>query len=237
LRCCGEKTNKEQKVASHDAATAIYSVSLTGRQWLTGDTFELSFNRPSGFTYLPGQKVAFSGRGEGREYTLLGPPHAPEMAICVRWIPNGIFTPLLAEAPVGAEFQITAATGFFTFKPTSRRVVLIATGTGIAPFVAFARAGARGFDLLHGVRTAEDLYYRTELAPAAGRYIPCISGSFDPYKHPHAFAGHVDACLAERFEPDTCDFYLCGRTDMIRDVIRLIDRRHEGSAVFTEAFF
>ena len=215
----------------------IYTVSVTGRQWLSDETFELSFSHPTGFAYLAGQKVGFTGAGEGREYTLLGPPHISELAICARLIPNGRFTPLLADAAIGDQFQITAASGFFTFKPSSRPAVFIATGTGIAPFVAFVRAGVRGFNLLHGVRSADELYYRSELAPAAARYIPCITGGFDPYKNPHAFAGRVDACLHERFEPGAYDFYLCGRTEMLRDVSRLIDRRFEGSSVFTEAFF
>jgi benzoate/toluate 1,2-dioxygenase reductase component len=214
-----------------------FTVSVVGRKWLNANTFEVHFSRPAGFAYLPGQKIGFAGHGEGREYTLLGLPDAPTLAVCVRLIPNGRFTPLLADAAVGTTFQITAPSGFFTFKPSSRKKVLIATGTGIAPFVAYARSGVRGFDLLHGVRTADDLYYGAELASAAERYIPCISGDFDRRQHPEAFAGRVDACLSERFEPAACDFYLCGRTDMIRNVMRLIDRRFEGSFVFTEAFF
>jgi benzoate/toluate 1,2-dioxygenase reductase component len=228
--------SKEPRVPLSDAMEN-YSVTLFDRKWLTRDTFELSFSRPEGFTYLPGQKIGFTGPGEGREYTLLGPPHSAGLAVCVRLVPSGRFTPLLAEAPVGAVFQITAASGFFTFRHSSRPAILIATGTGIAPFVAFARSGVRGFDLLHGVRSADELYYRSELAPVAGRYIPCISGVFDPSKNAGAFAGRVDACLSEGFKPDVYDFYLCGRAEMLRDVTRLIDHRFEGSSIFTEAFF
>lgn len=222
---------------SHDAK-ATYPVTVNGRRWLTASTFELRLSRPPHFDFRPGQKIGFADPGMDWEYTLLGPPQDAELAICVRLIPHGRFTPQLAQAPIGAAFQITAAAGFFTFKPSSRPAILIATGTGIAPFVAYTRAGVRGFDLLHGVRSAEELYYQSELAPAAGRYIPCISGTFDPERHPkRAFAGRVDACLAERIPSGRYDFYLCGRADMIRDVMRLIDRRFEGSFVFTETFF
>jgi benzoate/toluate 1,2-dioxygenase reductase component len=231
-----EEDGEVQQVSS-DSPGQIFTVSVTGRKWLTGDTFELRFSRPAGLSYLPGQKIGFTGQGEGREYTLLGPVEHPELAICVRRVPSGRFTPLLANAPIGAVFDITPPGGFFTFKSSARRPVCIATGTGIAPFVAFARSGVRGFDLLHGVRAPAELYYDEELAQAAARYIPCLSGPFDPQQHPQAFAGRVDACLSERFEPATRDFYLCGRTDMIRDVMRLIDRRFEGSFVFTEAFY
>ncbi|RJQ65633.1 MAG: hypothetical protein C4519_27505 [Desulfobacteraceae bacterium] len=215
----------------------LYTTHITGRRWLSSDTFELRFSRPHGFTFLPGQKIGFAGQAPDREYTLLGPSKDSELSICVRLVSQGLFSPRLAGATIGATFQITAATGFFTFKPSPRRAVLIATGTGIAPFVAFARAGVRDFDLLHGVRSDGELYYRSELAPAARRYIPCISGPFKPERVPEAFAGRVDACLDNRFEPGAYDFYLCGRADMIRDVMRLVDQRFEGSFVFSEAFF
>lgn len=222
---------------SSNAATPIYTVHITGRRWLTGDTFELRLNRPEGFDFRPGQKIGFADQGEGREYTLLNGIPDDELAICVRLIPQGRFTPRLAHARIGENFRITEATGRFTFESSARPPVLIATGTGIAPFVAFVRAGLRGFDLLHGVRCEAELYYRAELSAAARRYIPCISGDFTPEKNSPAFAGHVDACLAARFETHPYDFYLCGRTDMIRDVTRLIDQRFEGSFVFSEAFF
>jgi benzoate/toluate 1,2-dioxygenase reductase subunit len=215
----------------------LYTVHITGRRWLTDATFELRLKRPDGFDFRPGQKIGFANQGEGREYTLLNGTPEAELAICVRLIPQGRFTPRLAHARIGETFRITAATGRFTFEPSPRPPVLIATGTGIAPFVAFVRAGLRGFDLLHGVRSETELYYRSELSAAARCYIPCISGGLAPEKNSRAFAGHVDACLAERFETHPYDFYLCGRTDMIRDVTRLIDRRFEGSFVFSEAFF
>jgi benzoate/toluate 1,2-dioxygenase reductase component len=220
-----------------NAAIPPYTVHVTGRQWLTGDTFELRLTRPDGFDFRPGQKIGFADQGEGREYTLLNGPMEAELAVCVRLIPQGRFTPRLAAARIGEIFRISAATGRFTFEPSSRPPIFIATGTGIAPFVAFVRAGLRGFDLLHGVRSEAELYYRSELSVDARRYIPCISRGFEPEKNSLAFAGRVDACLEDRFTPDKYDFYLCGRTDMIRDVTRLIDRRFEGSFVFSEAFF
>lgn len=215
----------------------LYTVHMTGRRWLNDDTFELRFSRPPGFSFEPGQKIGFADRGRGREYTLLDAPRDTGLTVCVRLVPQGRFTPLLAGARIGDAFRITPASGLFTFKPSPRPPVFIATGTGIAPFVAFMRAGVRAFDLLHGVRSGQELYYRSELAAAARRYMPCIPENPLPPDEPQAFAGRVDACLAARFESGKYDFYLCGRTGMIRDVMGLIDDRCEGSFVYTEAFY
>ncbi len=214
-----------------------YTIHVIGRRWLNERIFELRFDRPPGFDFQPGQKIGFRFQAATWDYTLLGPTHGPELSICVRHLPEGRFSPRLAAAAPGEPFQIGAASGFFTFKPSPQPAVLVATGTGVAPFVAFARAGVRGFDLLHGVRAAEDLVYGRELAAAARTYRPCLSGPLPATGAPEFFAGRVDACLTQRLSPGMYDFYLCGNGDMIRDVMRLIDERFPDSRVFTETFF
>lgn len=120
----------------------------------------------------------------------------------------------------------------------------MATGTGIAPFVSYARAGVAGYVLLHGVRTAGELYYRDILASAASLYVPCISGArrgrFEagaPGPASHAYSGRVTGYVADLLEPGVYDFYLCGRSDMIVDAVKIIDERFPGSFVYTEPFF
>ncbi len=215
----------------------LYTVHVKGRQWLTDRIFEIRFDRPSGFDFRPGQKIAFVFEQNSRDYTLLGPAHGPELSICVRHVAGGHFSPRLAAAAPGDVFQVTAPSGFFTFKPSPRPAVFVATGTGVAPFVAFERAGVRDFHLLHGVRTAENLIYGPELAAAARAYVPCLSQPVAAGGSTVHFTGRVDAWLATRLPSGGYDFYLCGNGDMIRDVMRLIDERFHSSHVFTETFF
>ena len=165
-----------------------------------------------------------------------GPVEADELALCVRLVANGRFSPRLARASSGDRFRITAPFGYFTYKASSRPAVFVATGTGIAPFVAFARAGIRGFDLLHGGRNASALYYQEILADSARTYTPCISGISSRESLPGSFAGRVDQYLATVFPEGVYDFYLCGLSEMIRDVTRVIDLRFPDSRLFMEAF-
>ncbi len=219
-----------------NSSESLYSVAVLDLRWLTGEVFEIRFERPAGFDYQPGQKISFVDGPLRRDYTLVGRVDADELSFCVRHVPNGRFSPRLARASSGDRFQITAPFGYFTYKASSRSAVFVATGTGIAPFVAYAHNGTRGFDLLHGGRTTESLYYRDILADAADRYIACISG--EPPREPlaDAFVGRVDQYLATVFPEGVYDFYLCGRSGMIRDVTRVIDRRFRDSRVFMEAF-
>jgi ferredoxin-NADP reductase len=112
---------------------------------------------------------------------------------------------------------------------------MVATGTGIAPFAAMIRAGARPARLLHGVRTPDELYYRHELQNAAGRYIPCLSG--EGALPEGACRGYVTGVLEAGLGLAGCDFYLAGRMAMIHDALTIIDDHFPSSRVFTEAFF
>lgn len=215
-----------------------HTVQIVDRQWLTDHTFELRLSRPTECDFQPGQKIAFLREDMRRDYSLISAPDDGELIICVRLIKKGRFSGRLAKARPGDVFQIIQPFGFFTFKSSPRTAVFVATGTGVAPFVAFVRSGVQDFALLHGVRTPAELYYARELSVAARIYVPCISGlqGADPVVG-EAFAGRVTDYLQERFPLGQYDFYLCGRAEMIRDMTDIIDQRFPGSLLFTEAFF
>lgn len=215
----------------------FHRVKVTGKRWLTQRTFEIRFGRPDGFDFLPGQKIGFIHGALQRDYTLLGPAHADEPAIVVRLVPGGRFSPVLAAAGVGDTFTITSPFGFFTYKSGGYPDVWVAAGTGVAPFVAFVRAGIRDFLLLHGVRQPDELCYADELGRAAGHYVPCISAAMPPHSSTHLFPGRVSDYLAGHLAPGRYDFYLCGPNAMVRDGMRIIDERFDGSRVFSEIFY
>ncbi len=212
-----------------------WSCRLLERRRLTAGTFELRLSRPPGFAFEAGQRIALQTGATERDYTLVSAPADDELAVLVRLIPAGRVTPFLNQAPVGSELLFSGPRGYFCLHPGPRPAVMLASGTGIAPFVAMVRAGVRPSILLHGVRTADELYYRSTLQPAADRYVPCLSA-----KGPlpgSAFGGYVTAYLRTHIEPHPCDFYLSGRMEMIRDAMQIIDTRFPAARVYTEAFF
>ncbi len=213
-----------------------HTVTVISRRQLCPSTVEVRFSRPDGFSFVPGQKISFFHLALRRDYTLLGPVPDAGLAVCVRHIPHGRFSPRLARAKPGDCFEISQPFGFFTFKPSQRPAVFVATGTGIAPFVAYVRAGIRGFKLFHGVRSTDELYYHQEIKAAADRLIPCLSGP-DAEAMDTAFSGRVGDALAVHLAPTAHDFYLCGNMAMIRDVTRLVDEHYPGSRVYNEAFY
>ena len=208
---------------------------LLKRQWLSDKTFEIILSRPAGFEFEPGQRIRLNIGKHARDYSIVSAPNASELTLCIRNVAGGKMSGLLSTAEIGKPFTIDGPYGYFTYKPSIRPAVFVATGTGIAPFCSMARAGVSDFIILHGVGLPEDLYYADQFNISAAQYVPCLT---EAKKLPSdAFKGTVTTYLDEHLPCSTYDFYLCGRREMIRDVTLLIDERFPDSLVYTEMFF
>lgn len=217
------------------AAARVFSGRLAQRRPLSATVYEIEWPRPPGFSFLPGQRIRLQIGSAERDYTLVSSPADPGLRICFRSIAGGELSPRLAQAPIGSPFRFTGPHGYFVYRPSPRPAVFVATGVGIAPFCSMAASGISGFTLLHGVRSREELFYRSAVAPAAAVYIPCLSGPDAGASG--AFAGRVTGYIENRLAPGCYDFYLCGSQAMVTEVTFLVDERFAGSWVYTEVFF
>jgi NAD(P)H-flavin reductase len=214
---------------------STFTADLLKRQWLSGKTFEIILSAPPVFEFAPGQRIRLSLGGNERDYSIVSAPEESELTLCIRSVAGGKLSTLLGVADIGTPLSVKGPYGYFTYKPSPRPAVFVATGTGIAPFCSMARSGLSGFTLLHGVRTSEDLYYAAHFRQSARTYIPCLT---EPKKLPaNAFQGKVTEYLERYFTPNAYDFYLSGRSEMIRDVTLLIDEHFPESLVYTELFY
>ena len=115
---------------------------------------------------------------------------------------SGLLTPRLFVLRIGDPLWLgPKITGMFTFDqvPPSVNVVMIATGTGLAPYMSMLGThlmcgdGNRRFAVLHGARHSWDLGYRSELLNLQHicpnfTYIPTISR---PADEPVPWTGHT----------------------------------------------
>ncbi len=230
--------NANTNARSLDMEDEIRSIGLESRRWLSKKAFEIELSRPPSFEFKAGQTIRFVHRDLERYYSIVSSPDEPRLVLCVRNIKEGKFTPVLSSAAIGTRFDFTGPHGYFTFKPSSRTPVFVATGTGIAPFVSMARSGAKNFILLHGVSYPEELYYSSFFSKTATRYVPCISKEVvEDGKVPGMFQGKTTRFIRTELERGKYDFYLCGREEMVRDVTLLTDDFFPGSLVYSEVFF
>lgn len=155
---------------------------------------------------------------------------------------SGELTPrLFALAPGDRLWLGRKITGAFTLRqvPSGNHLALIATGTGLAPYMSMLRTelecgGPRRFAVLHGARHSWDLGYAGELSTMQLQcrnftYLPIISR---PHLEPALWGGatgHVQdlwtgGALARAwgFQPTPADTHvlLCGNPSMIDDMAR-----------------
>jgi ferredoxin-NADP reductase len=214
-----------------------FATRILARRPLSARAFELVLAKPEGFRFAAGQRIALRLGALERDYSLASAPAEPEIRLCIRSVAGGTVSGGLERAPIGTALSFRGPDGYFTFTPSARTAIFVATGSGVAPFRSMAAAGAGGYILLHGVDAAEDLYYAEMLRARATAYVPCIPHPGDTDVAPGLFAGRVTDYLAGRLAPGAFDFYACGRRDMVRDVTLLADERFPGSLVFSETFY
>jgi benzoate/toluate 1,2-dioxygenase reductase component len=218
--------------------SSLKHTKLVNRKWLSEKTFEVELVRPSDFEFIPGQNIRFVHGDLERYYSIISAPNEPSIGLCIRFLHDGIFSTVLANAEPGTGFQFTGPHGYFIYKSSKRPAVFVATGTGIAPFVSMARSGIKDFLLLHGVSRWEDLYYESIFRKTASRFIPCISNSsMTTSGIPNTYYGRVTDFIRNELYRIEYDFYLCGRGEMVRDVTLLADELFPGSFVYNEVFF
>ena len=157
----------------------------------------------------------------------------------VTLIASGQLTPRLFALPYGGRlFLGSRARGLFTLDRAApdKPVVLIGTGTGLAPYMSMLRTmlvndASRPYVVLHGARYSWDLAYRGELESLARMrpnltYIPSITR---PDEDPHfrGYTGRIQTLLDQgivetlsnvQLDPARTEVFLCGNPEMIRIV-------------------
>jgi NAD(P)H-flavin reductase len=211
-----------------------YAAEIIKHRWLSKKAFEIELRRPEAFDFKPGQRISLKYKTVERDYSLASAPDDSNLALCIRYVEDGHLSQILGDNKIRAPLSFYGPHGYFTFKPSQRPAVLVASGTGIAPFRSMVRSGLSPEFILHGVETSEGLYYAEELQLASGSYVPCISQSGKPQTY---FKGRVTDYLQRHLPSENYDFYLCGGREMIRDVTLMVDELFEGSLVYTEAFY
>ena len=198
--------------------------------------------------FVPGQFVNLGLDRGGvrikRSYSLASPPGSPS-EVYLSLVPGGELTPALFELGPGDRVWLDdRALGFFTLDhvPPAGRAWLLATGTGLGPFLSMLRSSTiwQRFErivLVHGVRQVSHLGYAEELARIAAErggqflYLPLVTREAPP---PGGLAGRLPALIEsgelERrvglsFAAPTDHVLMCGNPAMISEVQAVLGAR------------
>ena len=213
----------------------VWTTRVLSNRQLSATGYELKLSR-DGADFRAGQLLTVHGADllHDRTYTIASGERDESLCILYRLIPSGLLTPQLAGLQPGDQLKVSAPYGEFVLRDPARPVVFIATGTGIAPCIAYRRTYPQlNLTVLHGVRSEDDLFYRAELEAGAA-YHACVSG----HAGPACFKGRVTACATTLAFPPEAHFYLCGANEMFYEMRDLLEARGIPLAnVFTEAYY
>ena len=234
---------------------------ITYRENLTPDLAIIRVQPADGSAvpdFKAGQFVALGLNVDGgekiiyRAYSLSSPPEEKRyFEFYIKWATEpvmGKFTSALFKMGGSGELYWRKPAGAFTIEdtkadgsPDTRRLILVSSGTGVAPFISYVlhlkSAGSkRQMVLLHGAKYAQELGYRNVLermatGDALFKYLPTVSRPDHPLsKGWRGNTGRVELLLGSQLEktvgekvtPENSFFHICGYQGTIDSVIAVL---------------
>lgn len=199
-------------------------------------TYILKITREN-IRFKPGQHVVvgFSPGGKGREYSIYSGINEEFIEILVREVTNGNISNLLRNLKPGEEVEINGPYGYFLSNinpPNDKKLLFIASGTGISPFHSFIKTYPdANYKLIHGIRTISESYENYDYKK--DRYITCVSRDSKG-----SYPGRLtDFLKNSEIDKDSLIFF-CGNNNMVQDSIEiLIQKGFTHEQMFTEIYF
>jgi len=265
----------------------IQTVAVLSKTTWTPNLFSFTVSRPDSFKFTAGQFVRlgvnpshlnyYKQQGEAgndvanealnedifRAYSIVSSPFDEVLEFFSIVIPNGAFTSQLQHLEVGDELLLnTMPFGFLTLaryqKPLPKDLWLLATGTGLAPFLSMLQDLKTWEDyehiiLAYSARSIEELAYVDKIKslqedfgslvdnPAKLIFIPVVTrepieGTLTERLPKLLLDGTLQERAGIALDVDSTHVMLCGNPDMVEDTKEtlkslelVMNRRGEGN--------
>ena len=195
-------------------------------------------------------KLALPAEGGGgemvaRAYSIASPPGGRQYEFYYVVVPDGPLTPRLARLAAGDPVWLSPRpTGFLVLSevPDAENLWLLATGTGVAPFLSILRAETawkryQRIVLVEAVRHAEELAYRDAIAQFGrdhpGRFASVVfvsreqppAGALPGRIPPAILDGKLEAAAGTALTAASSQVMICGNPDMVKDTVQALAER------------
>jgi len=210
--------------ASHGGAIAV--VDKVSESTIR---FAIALDNPAALDFLPGQyvNVQVPGSTQTRSYSFSSAPGAAQASFVVRNVPGGLMSRYLSDnAQAGQAISFAGPFGSFYLRPVQRPVLMLAGGTGIAPFLSMLevladQAFTQPVRLVFAVTRECDLVALEQLERIAAAhprfsYVTCVADPDSAHPRKGYATAHVEPGWLNGGDADV---YLCGPVPMV-DAVR-----------------
>ncbi|MBS0356002.1 MAG: ring-hydroxylating dioxygenase ferredoxin reductase family protein [Proteobacteria bacterium] len=209
-----------------EVATHGGKLTKIDRDSATTVSFALQADKP--LSFLPGQYVNLNvpGTQETRAYSFSSAPNRNELSFLIRDVPNGLMSTFMrSKANTGDAMSFTGPYGSFYLRPAQRPILMLAGGTGLAPFLSMLRwlqdnPTTQPILLAYGVNTNDDLVELATLQALKAAlpnfdYVTCVVDAASG----HPRLGYVtDHLTPADLNDGNVDVYVCGPPPMVEGV-------------------
>ena len=221
--------------------------TLLSLHYWTPNLLSFRTSRDPKFDFTPGHyaRIGFKNASDNvvwRPFSVVSSKTDAYLEFIATLVPNGEFSELLLNSLTGDKIQVDKNSyGFMTidgFAP-GNDLWLMATGTGLGPFLSILRDSAtwnayENIVLVHSVRYAAELAYRDEITafiqehtldklPARLQYIPVVTRELWPdslsARIPQLIEdGRLELATGLKFDIERSRIMVCGNPEMISEL-------------------
>ena len=246
---CKPTSNLTIKFRAHDKYRPVHQPlklrgTIIGQHPLTHDLSEFHIQLAQPMTFSSGQYAVFQLPGVAgvRAYSMSNSGGtSTDLEIQVRRTPEGIGSKTLFELTTGSDIELDGPYGMaYLREDSSRDILCLAGGSGLAPMLSVARGAMRSASLqntrvhfLYGGRTAADICGRalleqTENWRTRGSYQAVVSANGAEQALPEGYLAGFLHEAAERLFGDalsTMEIYFAGPAVMAQAILKLLVER------------
>lgn len=213
---------------------ASFEAAISDVRQLSASTIALSIKGEAlgRLAFLPGQYVNLKvpGSEQSRAYSFSSLQKDGEVSFLIRNVPGGLMSSFLTNlAKAGDSMTLAGPLGSFYLRPIQRPLLLLAGGTGLAPFTAMlekiAEQGSEHpLHLIYGVTNDFDLVELDRLQALAARipnftFSACVANPDSQYPHKGYVTQHIEP---RHLNDGDVDVYLCGPPPMVEAVSQYV---------------
>ncbi len=205
-------------------------IRLLEKEYLTDDVMSLKFEKPTDFSFEPGQYIALrmmkEGRTRMRQYSIASVDTDPYIEIIAKLVDGGLASDHFKSMEIGDSIPMRGPMGEFMLQD-GKKHKFIAVGTGMVPFYSMVRKYVplmkdKRFSLLAGYRYAKNILcddVLKSLADENDNFDYSVTLTRDEWK---GKKGRVQ----QHIEVDGDEvFYICGLKALVDDTVTLLKEK------------